>query len=459
MAGAKTTMEWLGRARDAPGPRYAAILAALSHAVREGELHPGDRLPPQRAAADYLGVDLTTVTRAYSLAREQGLLEGEVGRGSFVRAPSREDEAGLVDLSMNLPPPPSGVSLGEMLRRTTDSILLRSDPAILMAYHPGFGTRGQRAAGAQWLAPTLGALDPERILVCPGAQTALAAVVATLCRPGDAIVVDPLTYPGLIGIARNARIRLIACPADDDGMRPDELERLCAAEKPRAIYLIPAMQNPTAVTMSRARRIEVAAIAEAVGAWIIEDDPYSRLMSAPPPALAALAPERTFHVATLAKCLSPGLRIAYLACPAYWSDKIADALRSIAMMPAPLMAAIATRWIQEGQADTLLAAIRAEARARRAIADILLPQAQGGSESIHVWLPLSSGSASERLRLSGQRSGLAIVTAESFAAHADHPNGARISLGGPGRRSVLEGALQALSRLIATSAEPLRPMA
>jgi len=152
---------WLSQAQGRDGPIYAAIVAALGEAIRAGELQPGDRLPPQRAVAERLGVDLTTVTRAYGLARSLGLVEGTVGRGTFVRAPTEDDEAGLVDLSMNLPPPPQGLALGALISETVQAILARTDPAVLMAYHPGFGAPGQRRAGAAWLSG--GSLSPPKL--------------------------------------------------------------------------------------------------------------------------------------------------------------------------------------------------------------------------------------------------------------------------------------------------------
>ncbi|MET0295414.1 MAG: PLP-dependent aminotransferase family protein, partial [Phenylobacterium sp.] len=413
-----------------------------------GELQAGDRLPPQRLVADRLGVDLTTVTRAYGAARERGLLEGAVGRGSFVRTPPA-DEAGVVDLTMNLPPPPQGVSLAQLLGDTAGAILRASDPAVLMSYHAEFGTRGQRTAGARWLSPALGEVAPERVLVAPGAQAGLAAILSALCRPGDAVVVDALTYPGMLSAARQLGLRLVGCPNDRNGMEPAALEAICARERAAVVYLIPTLQNPTAVTMPLRRRREIAAVTEAAGAWIVEDDPYSPLLDSAPPALAALAPDRTFHIATLAKCLSPGLRVAYLACPPEWTERIAAALRAIALMPAPLMVAVATRWINEGAARTLLGAVRAEARARRALAAQLLPQADGAAESIHVWLPLSQPQSAEHIRLRARERGLALVTAEDFAAGPDHPSGARISLGGAVTRTSLERALRAVGEVLA----------
>jgi DNA-binding transcriptional MocR family regulator len=442
-------LTWLDGVREERGPVYAAIVRRLERAIRDGELSPGDRLPPQRALAERIGVDLTTVTRAYTTARERGLVEGAVGRGTFVRAPRDEDEAGLVDLSMNLPPPPEGLSLGRLLQETTSAILQRTDASALMSYHPGFGTPGQRAAGAEWLKPHLGLVETDRLLVSPGAQSALAAVLTATCRPGDVVVAEALTYPGFRSLAAQQGLRLLGCPADGEGIVPEHLERLCAEARPKAVYLIPTMQNPAATTMGRARRRAVADVIARAGAWLIEDDPYSRLLDTPLPALAALIPGRAFHVGTLSKCLSPGLRIAYLACPdAAWAARASDALRATALMPAPLMTAVATVWIREGLARSLLERVRSEACARRAVAADALPEAQGPTESLHVWLPLAGGRLSEEVRLSAQARGLAVVTQEAFAVTPDAPNGVRISLGGPSRRAVLAPALNALRDVV-----------
>lgn len=438
---------WLGRVRR-EGPLYQAILAALAEAIRDGELQPGDRLPPQRTVAEQLSVDLTTVTRAYAAARDRGLVEGTVGRGTYVRAHRQEEEGGAVDLSMNLPPPPLGLSLGRLLHDTSAALLQRTDAATLMAYHPGAGALGQRIAGAQWLAPHVGEVAPDRILVAPGAQAALAAVLGSIARPGDAIVAEALTYPGFRSLAAQLGLNLLPCPADEEGPRPEALERLCRTARPAAVYLVPTMQNPTATTMGVSRRADVARICAAAGVWIVEDDPYSRLRADPSPALAALAPEWTFHVGTLAKCLTPGLRIAYVAAPPAEAARLVDTLRATALMTAPLMAAVATTWIREGTADALLAAVRAEAIARRALAAEAAPSAVGAPESPHVWLPLPAGASADRLRRAAQDRGLSLITSQAFAISPDAPNGVRISLGAAARRSALEAALRRLGDLI-----------
>lgn len=440
---------WLQRVDRASGrPIYLALVDALEAALRAGELQPGDQLPPQRTVAQALGVDFTTVTRAYGAASARGLTEGAVGRGTFIRARAQEDDAGLVDLSMNLPPPPQGVSLAAMLRETTTAILQRTDAAALMAYHPGAGTLGQRLAGATWLAPVLGEVAGDRMLVSAGAQTALAAILSAIRRPGDAVVVESLTYPGIKAVAAQLRLRLLPCEADAEGLVPEALERLCREEKPAALYVVPTQQNPTTTTLGAGRRGEIARLAEAHGLWIIEDDPYSRLMAAPPPAMASFAPERTFHVATLAKCLSPGLRLAFVACPPAMAERVSESLRAISLMPTPLIAAVATAWIREGAAEALLQGVRREAAARRAIAARVLPEAAGSAEGIHIWLPAPERWSPGRLHEAAQKRGVSLVGAEAFATRPDHPNGVRISLGGPAKQAVLIEALSAIAALV-----------
>ena len=78
-------MEWTPTIADRQGPLYQRIVSALADDIAAGRLHHGQALPTHRALANTLGIDLTTVTRAYTEARRQGLTEARVGRGTFVK--------------------------------------------------------------------------------------------------------------------------------------------------------------------------------------------------------------------------------------------------------------------------------------------------------------------------------------------------------------------------------------
>jgi DNA-binding transcriptional MocR family regulator len=441
---------WLPRLAAHGGPRFLQIADALQAAVVEGSLKPGDRLPPQRQLAAQLDVDLTTVTRAYDEARRRNLLEGRGARGTYVAAPKVEFTS-VLDLSMNTPPPPDGVDFDDMLKQGLSQVLMRADNDLLMTYHLGGGSDADRKAGAQWLAPMYGPLDARQVVVCPGAQAAIAASMLALTQPGDVILAEPTTYPGLRAAATQFGRHIVAVDADKHGMVPDMLEEACRRHKPGLVYLNPTLQNPTAVTMPERRRRELAGIAQRCNVPIVEDDPYWLLADAPPPPIATFAPERVVYISTLSKCLTPGLRVAFvLVRDPHERERFLAALRSFALMAAPLTAALATQWILDGSAGGLLEGVRKEARLRHRMArDILAGRYSGAGDGLHVWLELPAYWTSSQLARAADGEGIAVTPAEVFATGDGSVNAIRISLGSIKDRGGLRAGLQRLSQLLA----------
>ena len=284
---------WLPQLAAQGGPRFLQIADALQAAVAGGSLNPGDRLPPQRTLAEQLGVDLTTITRAYDEARRRHLLEGRGARGTYVAAKKLELDS-ILDLSMNTPPPPDGVDFDELLKQGLSQVLMRTDAALLMNYHLSGGSEADRKAGAQWLEPMLGPLDAAQIVVCPGAQAAIAALILSQTQPGDVIFAEPMSYPGLRTAAAQFGRRIVAVPTDEHGMVPELLEQACRQHQHQLglVYLTPTLQNPTTITMPESRRKVLASVAQRCKLRIVEDDPSWLLADAPPAPIAKMAPEQ-----------------------------------------------------------------------------------------------------------------------------------------------------------------------
>ncbi len=445
---------WLPRLALHGGPRFLQIADALQAALVDGSLKPGDRLPPQRQLAAQLDVDLTTITRAYDEARRRNLLEGRGARGTYVAAPKVELNS-ILDLSMNTPPPPDGVDFDDMLKQGLSQVLMRADNELLMTYHLAGGSGSDRQAGAKWLEPMFDHLDSRQVVVCPGAQAAIAALILALTKPGDIILAEPMSYPGLRAAATQFGRHLIAVQADKHGMVPEMLEQACRQHKPALVYLNPTLQNPTAITMPGHRRKEFATIAKRRNVRIVEDDPYWLLADAPPPPIATIAPEQVYYISTLSKCLTPGLRVAFvLIRDPHERELFLAALRSFALMVAPLTAALATQWIFDGSAGALMEGVRNEARLRHRMArDILAGRYSGAGDGLHVWLELPAYWNSSQLARAADSEGIAVTPAEAFATGSASVNAIRISLGNIKDRGRLQAGLQRLSHLLARRPE------
>lgn len=447
-------MEWSPLIADGHGPVYLRIVQALERAVWSGALRPGERLPAQRALANELGVDLTTITRAFTEARKRGLIDARGPLGSFV-APPQVELTQLIDLSMNLPPSPGGQQVAEVLRRGLSSVLTRSDVGNLMTYHVGGGSRADHQAAQQWLKPILGKVDAGTVIVTEGAQAALSALLLALTDAGDTILCEPLVYPGLLHATRVLQRRLQVVECDDAGMRPDALARAAKKHSARVVYLNPTAQNPTAHTMPPARRVALADVIRAQHLQLIEDDPYWLLVDDAPAPLALLAPRHTCYISTLSKCLSPGLHTGFVRLPEGMDRQpVLDALRAVNLMAPPLMNALVTQLILDGSAQAMLTLVQEEAAERRYLAQSALsPRFLQHCAGVHAWCRLPAHWTDASLTHAARLQGLGIAPSSAFTPDGVAINDAvRISLGAATNRQELHRALRQLDQLMHVAA-------
>lgn len=452
-----TLPAWMPTLQKQGGPRFLQVADALQQAVESGALKSGDRLPPQRWLAATLQVDLTTITRAYDEARRRHLLEGRGARGTYVAAPKAELTP-VLDLSMNTPPPPAGVDADALLKQGLAQVLMGADNTLLMNYHLAGGSDADREAAARWLAPAFGRLDKQQLVVCPGAQAAIAALILTLTKPGDMILAEPLCYPGLHTAARQLGRRVQAVGTDEHGMLPELLEQACQQYHAPLLYLNPTLQNPTALTMPEVRRSAIATVIQQYRLRVIEDDPYWLLAETAPPPFATRVPEQVAYISTLSKCLMPGLRVAFvLIRDANQREHFLSALRSFALMTAPVMAALATQWIQDGSAQQILKGVRKEARLRHNMAsNILAGRDAGCRDALHIWLTLPAYWEAAQLARAAAEEGIFVTPAEDFRTGDSQVNAIRLSLGSTKERQHLQTGLQKLSRLLASPPDHIK---
>ncbi len=449
---------WRPRFVDSAPGKSLGLVEALEADIRSGMVEPGERLPPQRAIAEALGIDLTTVTRAFNEARRRGLIEAQAGRGTFVsegRDPSKQVRP-LVDLSMNIPPQPAAVDFRRLLSQGIAGILGSTRGLLSLQYQDSAGADADCRAAAKWLFRRIETIHEDRVVVTAGAQSALFALCDLLFRKGDTILAGEVTYPGLKAVAAQKGLKLVPIAMDKHGLIPDALERACRESAPKALYLIPVIDNPTTATLPESRRRAIVALARKHALTLIEDDPYSPLYPKRMTALAELAGDITWHIATLSKCATPSLRVAYVAAPsAAMATRLAGVLRATVLMAPPLMTALASRWIADGTLNQLSQAIRAENIARQTLAASIFAEHRFSADPSghHLWLRLPPPWRAADFAAHADRAGISIVPSAAFAI-GDYPHEAvRLSLGVAPDQGALEDGLHQLAMLL--SAPPL----
>lgn len=444
-------MDWSPTLDAAGGPVYEGIVEALERDISSGRLHRGERLPTHRALAKTLGVDLTTVTRAYNEARRRGLTDAKVGQGTFV-AESRARPAGhaaagiAVDLSMNLPPSPIEADLEGRIMRGLAALQRDHGFSDLLSYQQAGGSTVDRGIAADWLRRRVRTVEADRLVISPGTQSALMALLLAVTRPGDVVLTDKLTYPGFKSAAASLGVRLVGVSSDEAGMNPEALAEACRTHAPKAVYLLPTIHNPTTQTIGPVRREQLAAAIRRHDLVLIEDDAYGCLEQKVQP-IATLIPERSYLAMTLSKCIAPGLRVAYVLTPDRAAASVlSNALRTVSQMPVPLMVALVSRWMADGSADAIVSAVAAEASARQKLAaKALVGQDHAAHpKGHHVWLRLPAAWTRAEFAAHVQRQGLAVVTSDSFSVDGEPEHAIRIALGAARNRSELVAALDVL---------------
>lgn len=444
------------------GPCYRQLATAIGRAIESEELGPGARLPPQRRLAYALGVTVGTITRAYGEAERQGWVEARVGSGTYVRAgherpafshvsATREDD-GWIDLSLALPP--ADAERDAALARALAGI--QTDPTALahaLDYQPEGGLDAHRELYARWMTRLGLPLEADELIIDQGGMNGIFLALSTLAGAGRRIAAERLSYPGVISVAGQLGLRMIALDHDADGLDVGRLASRHDQQPFGLIYVMPEHQNPTTARLSEARREALVAFARERDVWIVEDGVQHLPAAERGTPLYRLAPERTVYLFSVSKILSGGLRSGAMRVPATVRERLATVVRNVSWMPPPLIASVVGHWIASGDADRLLARQFAELEARQtltreALSDFDLRMRPGG---FYAWLNLPPGQRAARVveRLAAEQ--IRVNPAEAFCVGSEAaPQAIRICFSAARDRATLSDALARIRAVLAS---------
>lgn len=428
-------MSWKPQLEHQPHPLYIALAAHLEEDIKTGKLLPGTKLPPQRELADYLDINVSTVSRALKRCAQKGLLSGTVGSGTFVSydalacfnmLPIQSDS--LIEMGSMFPECKSYDELSNILKK----MFAEEDFGRFFYYGSTEGPLWQREAAVKLIRRMGYDTTADRLLPAAGGQNSLTAVLAGLFNAGDCIGVDPLTYPGIKSAANMLSLKLVPISQRDGEIAEEGLLNACKNDRIKGIYIIPEFHNPTAHTMSMPCRKMIARIAIERDLIVIEDSIFSLFHDKPFKAVATYAPEQTIYLASFSKSIAPGLRLAYLAIPPRYHKALSDALYNINLIVSPLLLELAGRALASGKAEQLAANQRESARKRNKIVDAILSDytLKGPNVSIFRWLILpAKWRTGLEFEAAACKVGVQVYGAERFAVgNAKPPAAVRLAI-------------------------------
>ncbi len=443
-------------------PLYRQLGGYVQRLITVGELQAGDRLPPTRELAGQLGLNRTTVSAAYEWLESEGLIQGAVGRGSFVLGNSSRQSAGAalgtpgIDWAHALTPsmfassgaPASNVidfsssrpsehlfPLEEFRNCCAEVLADRRLQSLLQLGSP-LGHAPLRA----WLlarARQQGvAGENDDVLITNGCQQAVDILRRALTQPGTKVAIEEPVYPGLRNLFLDAGADLIGVPVTEEGMDLNGLRKALDSGA-KVVMITPSFQNPTGATMPDAARSALISLTRAAGAVVIENDIYSDLVyqGTGQTRLKALEPN-VILLGSFSKIAFPGVRVGWIIAPKPVIARAAELKQLTDLHTDQLSQAFLLHFAESGRLgkheSTVIAAGREKLRAvehtcQKHLAACRYVVPSGG---MNMWIDLPAGLDAGALRGLARQAGVDYLPGRYFSVSRSLDNGLRLSFAG-----------------------------
>lgn len=308
--------------------------------------------------------------------------------------------------------------------------------------------------------------SPDDVVITTGSQSAQDVAAKVFCDPGDVILCEDPTYVGALNTFEAYQVDVVTVPMDDDGLLPDELERIIAEleAQGRAIkllYTIPSFNNPSGITMAADRRQRVVDICRAHTILVLEDNPYGMLRfdGEPLKPMRADNPDDVIYLGSFSKIFAPGVRLGWALVPRHLYRRFYLACEAVVLCPSPLTQMLVTAYLTEYDWRGHLHSMRGLYRER---CDAMLGAlAEEFPDGVHwttpdggffVWVTLPAGIDTYPLLYTAIDAGVVFIPGAAFTPSDEPSNKLRLAFSAVSPEDIVEG-VRRLAPILRTAIE------
>lgn len=318
-------------------PKYIQIVKQLKKLIDSNMVDDGEKLPPIRKFAKFLGVNTVTIINAYDKLEAEGYAMQKMGSGTFAKKKdmnknfkrqysetfkkiSADELKNYIDFT-------GETACSEYFPVTTfkkvlDEVLDRDGAEALM-YQESLGFRGLRESINKcfWN----GGKKEENILIISGAQQGIDIISKVLINVYDNVIIEKPTYSGAISVFKSRRANIFEAEMQEDGVNIEQFEAILKKNNIKCFYAMSYFQNPTGMTYSMEKKLKILELASTYDFYIIEDDYLSELIYNPDIKYASFKSldkdDRVIYIKSFSKIFLPGIRIGYAIIPQKFSEQ------------------------------------------------------------------------------------------------------------------------------------------
>jgi len=454
---------WMPDLSGAGRSKYKALAQAIRDAIMTGALSAGEQLPPMRELGYRIGLTPGTVARAYAILTEEGRLEAQVGRGTFVagkavRPPVNPDsliyhvDEGFADFRSSRVP---DVGQGRLI----DAALIALGHSHRRRHinYPTAQTDLQaREAIAGWIdASRLGHITADDVVLGNGAQNCcLLGLQAVLHGATPVILTEELSYPGVRHAGQLLRAKVVGVAMDDEGIIPEALEAAYRTHGGQVLLTAAEVHSPTTIKTTLARKQVLAALAERLGITVIEDDCHTPLAT-DVPSYRMLMGGNAYYISSLTKTVSGALRFGYMVGPQGQQDNLRQVAQSSFYGVSQPITDLCEDLIRSGAAHQIRKDVFAATSQRVQLAVNALGawNIRWREDAPFIWLQMPNGWRASSFSMACEKQGIKVRPSDEFAlSDAKTPNAVRLALNTCVDTQVFLDALGKMNTLLANPA-------